>query len=446
MANSYVEYPDADGTQVTYSIPFEYLAKSHVKASVDGEEVSFSFTSTYVVTFDTAPSGYLLIYRETPSDELINEYTDGSALIDDELNSSFYQALFVAEEAAESAYLALMRDLSDGKYDAGSHGIKNVADPEDDQDAATKGWVTGQYTSGIDASVSAEAAEEAQSASESILASIQAIQSAVETMRDTVLAAQTATATSETNAATSASSALTYKTATESAKDQALAAFANFQDQYLGESDTEPTLDIDGSALDGGELYFDTPTSAMKVYNGTEWVNAYITAEGVLMSASNLSDVPDKATARTNLDVPSTSDVTSSISTALEDYSTSTEVSDLFDTMMSNGDGHIVEQGSDGDNGTYIKFSNGTLICRKTSFYTVANAAATWTYPYPFSVAPVVCVSATAVPGDSTNKFRLAAWANKSATSVNIYSGDTSGDESYTPNVELIAIGNWASI
>ena len=123
-------------------------------------------------------------------------------------------------------------------------------------------------------------------------------------------------ATSEKNAAISEANASSYKTATEAAKDQALAAFASFQDRYLGESATEPTLDLDGTPLDGGELYFDKVSSAMKVYNGSQWVNAYISAAGVLLTSSNLSDLPNKDTARTNLEVYSKAE----IATALADY------------------------------------------------------------------------------------------------------------------------------
>jgi hypothetical protein len=90
--------------------------------------------------------------------------------------------------------------------------------------------------------------------------------------------------------------------ATIAAKDAALVAFANFQDSYLGASATEPTLDINGTALDGGELYFDTVSNVMKVYaTGTGWAAAYVSAAGVLLASSNLSDLADVAAARANM-------------------------------------------------------------------------------------------------------------------------------------------------
>jgi hypothetical protein len=48
-------------------------------------------------------------------------------------------------------------------------------------------------------------------------------------------------------------------------------AFANI---YLGPQSSAPTVDPDGSALDLGDLYFDTTSSTMKVYSSTGWINA----------------------------------------------------------------------------------------------------------------------------------------------------------------------------
>jgi len=80
---------------------------------------------------------------------------------------------------------------------------------------------------------------------------------------------------SEGSASASASSAAVAQTAAEAARDSALAAFDNFDDKYLGEKASDPTLDNDGDALVAGALYFNTTDDAMKVYNGTSWVDAY---------------------------------------------------------------------------------------------------------------------------------------------------------------------------
>lgn len=48
-------------------------------------------------------------------------------------------------------------------------------------------------------------------------------------------------------------------------------AFANI---YLGPSATAPTQDPDGSALDIGDLYFDTTLNVMRVYSSSGWITA----------------------------------------------------------------------------------------------------------------------------------------------------------------------------
>ena len=100
--------------------------------------------------------------------------------------------------------------------------------------------------------------------------------------------------TSASNAASSASSA-------QASKDAALAALDSFDDRYLGQKASDPTVDNDGDALVSGALYFDTTNDVMKVYEGSQWVAAYASLSGAMLSANNLSDVADAAASRTNL-------------------------------------------------------------------------------------------------------------------------------------------------
>jgi len=88
---------------------------------------------------------------------------------------------------------------------------------------------------------------------------------------------------------------------TLSAKDQALSAFNNFSDVYLGAFDADPTQDLDGSSLEAGDLYYDLTNQTMKVYSDGVWRSAYVSAEGTLLTTSNLSDVSDVTSAKENL-------------------------------------------------------------------------------------------------------------------------------------------------
>lgn len=107
--------------------------------------------------------------------------------------------------------------------------------------------------------------------------------------------------TQASNAATSATASANSATASAAARDAALAALDSFDDRYLGTKSSDPTLDNDGNALVAGALYFNTTTNAMKVYDGSLWLAAYASLSGALLSANNLSDLNNAATARTNL-------------------------------------------------------------------------------------------------------------------------------------------------
>ena len=108
-------------------------------------------------------------------------------------------------------------------------------------------------------------------------------------------------ATSATNAATSATNASNAQTAAETAQAAAEAALDNFDDIYLGSKSSDPSVDNDGDALNAGDLYFNTTSNNLKVYTGSAWADAALTAANFLTVANNLSDLNNAGTARTNL-------------------------------------------------------------------------------------------------------------------------------------------------
>ena len=59
-----------------------------------------------------------------------------------------------------------------------------------------------------------------------------------------------------------------------------LASVNSFANTYLGASSSAPTQDPDGSALDIGDLYFDTSSSSMKVYSSGGWINSGSSVNG----------------------------------------------------------------------------------------------------------------------------------------------------------------------
>jgi hypothetical protein len=90
-------------------------------------------------------------------------------------------------------------------------------------------------------------------------------------------------------------------TAAQAAQAAAELAADNFDDTYLGAKSSDPTVDNDGNALTTGDLYFNTTSNVLKVYNGSAWQVAAVSTAGLLAAANDLSDLNDATTARGNL-------------------------------------------------------------------------------------------------------------------------------------------------
>lgn len=61
-----------------------------------------------------------------------------------------------------------------------------------------------------------------------------------------------------------------------------VADITNFADVYYGPSSAGPTLRRDGSALQEGDLYYDTGVKRMRVFNGTVWIEGNLNASTLI--------------------------------------------------------------------------------------------------------------------------------------------------------------------
>ena len=210
--------------------------------------------------------------------------------------------------------------------DMNNHKVINLADPTNNGDAVSRGWLLEQEGNAV---ASADAAAAPASAAEnSAVAAAASASSATSSASTATTQASSATAsastattqatnastsastattqagiatTQATNASTSASTASSAATAAEAARDATLAAYDSFDDRYLGAKTSDPTLDNDGNALLAGSLYYNSVAAEMRLYTGSAWVAAYVSGAGFLAAANNLSDVANTGTARTNL-------------------------------------------------------------------------------------------------------------------------------------------------
>ena len=219
---------------------------------------------------------------------------------------------------------------------------------------------TSAATSATDALASKNAAETAKTASEAAQAASetartqsQTAQAASETARDASIAAKTSSETArdasiaaKTASETARDASVTAKNASESARDTAVtkagealssagnaassetaagnsataagnsataaaASFDAFDDRYLGNKTSDPTVDNDGNALLTGALYFKTTDNIMRAYTGSAWVTVkpntteqghINTVSGIQANVTKVANIDSNVTSVANID------------------------------------------------------------------------------------------------------------------------------------------------
>jgi hypothetical protein len=212
-----------------------------------------------------------------------------------------------ASEASDDATTASEAIVTVQNAEANTLAYKNIAQTAATNAAASESNVS---TSASNAASSAsDAATQASAAATSASNASDSESNALISKNSAATSASSA-ATSASNAATSESNASTSASAAATSEANAAATYDNFDDRYLGSKSSVPSTDNNGDALVTGVLYFDTTDGAMKVYNGSTWLDAYASLSGALIATNNLSDLSTVSTARDNLELGSTDDVT----------------------------------------------------------------------------------------------------------------------------------------
>jgi hypothetical protein len=164
---------------------------------------------------------------------------------------------------------------------------------------------TGAETAKTGAETAKTGAETAKTGAETAETGAVTAKTGAETAKTGAETAKTGAETAETNANTAKVAAQAAQTAAELAAD-------TFEDIYLGAKASDPTVDNDGDALTTGDLYFNTTSDEMKVWNGSTWLVAAMSAASVLVlsggamtgaiTTSSTFDGRDVATDGTKLD------------------------------------------------------------------------------------------------------------------------------------------------
>lgn len=287
MAYSYVQYT-GNGATTNFAFSFPYLDSSHIKVRVDGVITSFTFVNSGTVQISPAPlAGKIIdIRRETPKDIAPVNFTDGSVLLEQDLDLLAAFNLYTAQESADGVADAIVKDTT-GVWDAQSRRIKSVADPINANDAVNKTWAETAMSSQL-ASATAQATISTTKAGEAAASASSASTSASTATSKASEAA--ASATSASNSATSASgsaSTATTKASEALASQVAAAASASTASTKASEANTSA-----GNAASSASTA--STQAGIATTKATEASNS---ASAAATSASTATTKADSATA-----------------------------------------------------------------------------------------------------------------------------------------------------
>ncbi|WP_311056509.1 phage tail fiber protein [Pseudomonas aeruginosa] len=117
MALARVTYTQSVSGNRNFSVPFPYLSKDHVKVTVNGAAVTFSWLSASSIQLTTAPAigAKVEVRRVTERNSLLVDFADGSTLTESQLDLASKQNFYLSQEADDLAVESngLAKDATD---------------------------------------------------------------------------------------------------------------------------------------------------------------------------------------------------------------------------------------------------------------------------------------------------------------------------------------------
>ena len=152
MANSYLEYT-GNGNTTAFSITFDYLDASHIACTVNGVSTSFTLSNggaTANISPAPANGAAIRFTRTTSQSTRLTDYVAGSVLKEEDLDTDSKQAFFMGQEGLDTIGTKMGQSTTNFQFDAINKRIINVANPVNNQDAATKHYIENTWLSATD--------------------------------------------------------------------------------------------------------------------------------------------------------------------------------------------------------------------------------------------------------------------------------------------------------
>lgn len=145
MSYSYVQYT-GNGTLANYTFPFQYLSADHIQVKVNGVPAIYSLLNANTVTITPTPAlnSIVEIRRVTPKDTNIVDFTDGSVLLERDLDLLATFGLYIAQEAADAVEDTISVDAL-GRWDGQGKRLGNIAPAQTPDEVVIKGTLDYEY-------------------------------------------------------------------------------------------------------------------------------------------------------------------------------------------------------------------------------------------------------------------------------------------------------------
>jgi len=115
MAYSYYNYT-GNGSQTQFPVAFDYIRREHVLVTVAGSPATFTWVNSSTIQMDVVPANgtTVRVYRQTPLEAPLVDFTDGATLVATDLDTNAKQSIYSQQELEDSLVEGLEGVIPDG--------------------------------------------------------------------------------------------------------------------------------------------------------------------------------------------------------------------------------------------------------------------------------------------------------------------------------------------